>query len=73
MLKHFDLYTKEEILGNHFFGPEDKSEHEQFFSNYFLLAKSRYSLSYHEEPVHSHVGHHAGMTEEEMMIPLIVF
>ena len=73
MKDYFDLYAKEEILNNHFFGPEDVSQHDKFFGNYFLLAKSKYSLSYHEEPVHSHVGHHAGMTEEEMMIPLIVF
>ena len=73
MTDFFDLYTKEEILSKHFFGLEDNSKYENFFGNYFLLAKDKYALSYHEEPINSHVGHHAGLTEEEMTIPLIVF
>jgi predicted AlkP superfamily pyrophosphatase or phosphodiesterase len=73
MKEYFEMFTKEEIMQKHFFGVEDKTDHERFFGNYFLLAKDKYSISYHEEEVHLHIGHHAGMTEEEMMIPLIVF
>ena len=69
----FDLYTKQEVLDNHFFGPESETKHERFFGNYFLLAKDKYIISYHEEPINMHIGHHAGMSEEEMLIPLIVF
>ncbi|MFA5763033.1 MAG: alkaline phosphatase family protein [Bacilli bacterium] len=73
MADYFDLHTKEEILSKHFFGLEDKTQYEQFFGNYFLLAKDKYSISYHEQAVDLHIGHHAGITEEEMYIPLIVF
>jgi len=73
MKDSFDMYSKEDLLAKHFFGPEDSTNHERFFGNYFLIAKDKYSISYHEEVVDLHIGHHAGITEEEMTIPLIVF
>ncbi|MFA5421883.1 MAG: alkaline phosphatase family protein [Bacilli bacterium] len=72
LTEYFDIYTKEEILAKHFFGPGDATKFENFFGNYFLVAKDKYLITYHETPQEMHVGHHAGLTEDEMLIPLIV-
>jgi len=70
---YFDLYTKAEIIKKHFFGPEDETAYASFLGNYFLVAKDRYIITYHDGPMNIHKGHHAGLTEEEMLIPLIAF
>lgn len=70
---YFDLYSKADVMKHHLFGPESETKHENFFGNYFLLAKDKYIITYHEAPIEMHIGHHAGMSEEEMLIPLIVF
>lgn len=72
--KHFLLKTKEELLKENFFGVEQKTKHNHFLGNYYLIATSNYLLDYSETDLNENKisGHHAGLTSEEMMIPLII-
>lgn len=70
----FVLKTKEEIFKENFFGLEGKTEFERFLGNYFLIAKGKYILNYHElDKPSTKSGHHAGLTSDEMNISLIIF
>lgn len=70
---YFILKTKEEIINEHWFGFGE--EHSEFYSalgDYFAIAVSdKFFLYRHceEEIIKSH---HAGITEDEMKIPLVM-
>ncbi|MBQ4030855.1 MAG: alkaline phosphatase family protein [Bacilli bacterium] len=72
--KDFELYTKKEIIDMKLFGIGN-NEHELFrksLGDYFALAKENKYFRYCEESVDLK-SMHAGFTEDEMLIPLIVY
>lgn len=76
--KHFKgkyiLYTKEEFLNSGLLGMGDKHKRiDDFFGDYVLISTSDLSFSYtttgkKDKPI---VGNHGGMTEDEMLVPII--
>lgn len=70
--KSFDLLSKKELLESKLFG--EGTPHpliDSFLGDYIGLAKDKYMFALTEGK--SYEAHHAGMTEDEMIVPLIVF
>lgn len=77
----FALFSRKEILERGLFGPvSDKMpvhrKTDDFIADYLVTATGKRAIKYYE-PEHDHThdfaSHHAGMTESEMKIPLIVW
>ena len=72
----FLLMTREEALSRQLFGPgklHDKAD--DFLGDYLALATGTRAIYYQAaggEPHGKMVGHHAGLTDEEMLVPLIL-
>ena len=69
----FEVYSKEEVLNYHLFGygqPHNKVD--SFIGDYLVVAKDKWCLHYSTEHKHKFKASHAGMTEDEMIIPLII-
>ncbi len=72
----FLLMTREEVLARQLFGPgklHDKAD--DFLGDYLALATGTRAIYYQAvggEPHGKMVGHHAGLTDEEMLVPLIL-
>lgn len=69
----FEVLTKEEVIENNIFGfgnPHDKVD--SFIGDYLVIAKDKWCLHYSTEHKNKFKASHAGMTEDEMIIPLIV-
>ncbi len=72
----FLLMPREEALSRQLFGPgklHDKAD--DFIGDYLALATGTRAIYYRAEGGQPHgkmVGHHAGMTEQEMLVPLIL-
>lgn len=76
-LKHFDkdyiLLSKQEVLKQNLFGTGNKHPRfEDFLGDYLAVAISDVAIFNSRKEVNQFVGVHAGMTEKEMMVPLIV-
>jgi predicted AlkP superfamily pyrophosphatase or phosphodiesterase len=72
--EYFDLYTKKEVIEMNLFGI-GKNEHKLFrksLGDYFALAKGNKYFRYSENSVNLK-SMHAGFTEDEMLIPLIIY
>ncbi len=70
--KYYKLYTKQEILDSKLFGEGEKHQLiDMFLGDFIALATDKYMFSLNKEK--SYVAHHAGMSEDEMMVPLIVY
>ena len=68
----FVLLTKQEVLDRHLFG--EGTEHpkiREFVGDYLGIAVKDYSLAYHRKD-HELIGMHAGLTKEELTVPLIL-
>lgn len=71
--KDFMLLSKQEVIKQKLFGDGKKHPRfEEFLGDYLAIAISDVSIFNSREEVTQFVGVHAGMTEKEMMIPLIV-
>jgi len=70
--KYYRLYTKQEILEKKLFG-EGKPHKliNMFLGDYMALATDKYMFTLNKGK--GHVAHHAGMSEDEMMVPLIIY
>lgn len=70
----FTLYSRQQIIEEAFFG-NDLSLHdwEDEIGDFIAIAHGSTILSYGEPYAHLFRGHHAGMSEEEMMVPLIIY
>lgn len=70
----FTLYSKEEVKANRFFG--DAEPHERFegmIGDCLAVAGDRWCLEYRRhEGDHPAVSNHAGITEDEMLVPFVV-
>ena len=70
----FVLYTREEVLKKNLFGPyKEGTTALRFIGDFVACAISDVALFYSEERDVDMIGNHAGMSEAEMMIPLICF
>lgn len=68
----FRLMTKEEAIASGLFGPANEgSRLDAMLGDYLAVATGAYSLYPTQEKARRHVGTHAGLTAEEMRIPLI--
>ena len=70
----FVLLTHKQVLETHLFG--DKQNHlrfEEFIGDFIAIGKGNTILAYKEQPIPSMKGQHAGMLEDELMVPVIVY
>lgn len=72
----FELYTHDEVISNELFG---KGEYHQRFDDFvgdFMACAKGHGILYYKtvggKEGHHFKGHHAGLTDEEMLIPLIM-
>ncbi len=76
-LKHFEkdfiLLSKQEVLKQNLFGTgNNHPRFEEFLGDYLAVAVSDVAIFNSREEANLFIGAHAGMTEKEMMVPLIV-
>lgn len=73
----FDLYTKEAFLQTGYLGKGiAHPKVDDFLGNYIAVGTGRKLLRYRTMNLtvdHQYLGHHAGQTPEEMMVPLILY
>ena len=70
----FVLLTHQQVLDTHLFG--DRQSHprfEEFFGDFIAIGKANTILAYKEELTPSMKGQHAGMSDDEMLVPIIVY
>ena len=70
----FVLLSHQQVLDTHLFG--DKENHprfEEFIGDYIAIGKASTILAYKKEPKPSMKGQHAGMLDDELMVPIIVY
>lgn len=68
----FNLLNKEEVLQIQLFGTgKENSRIQESLGDYMAIATDRYSLAYSRQK-HALIGMHAGLTEEELTVPLII-
>lgn len=68
----FILYTKQEILDSKLFGYGVAHPMiNDFIGDFFSISVSEYMFIFSESK--GYIGHHAGLSEEEMMVPLIIY
>lgn len=69
----YNLYTKDEFINLGFVGASANkgARLDDFLADFVAVAKTNYTLCLKEKAL-NHVSNHAGITEEEMLIPLIV-
>lgn len=73
--KYKDIYllmTKADILESELFGTGDKHQLiDMFLGDYIAVAIDKYMFTVNDKK--SYKAHHAGLTEDEMMVPLIIY
>ena len=70
----FILLSHQEVLDEKLFGEElGITRFEDFLGDYLMVSVSNKSLFASDEKAESMIGVHAGMSEEELKVPLIVF
>lgn len=70
--KDFYLYTKEDIINNKIFGTGNNNTHfEEAIGDFIAIAKSNKSILDNKVD-HTLLSLHAGLTDREMLIPIIV-
>jgi predicted AlkP superfamily pyrophosphatase or phosphodiesterase len=72
--KYFILLTHKQVLDQELFGKElGETNLEDFIGDYLMIATSNRSLFSNDKQAESMIGVHAGMTNEEIKVPLIIF
>ncbi|RKY52729.1 MAG: phosphodiesterase, partial [Candidatus Neomarinimicrobiota bacterium] len=70
--EYFKLYTKKEILDLGLFGKGNKHELiDMFLGDFLAIAIDNYMFSLGNGK--GYIAHHAGMSEDEMIVPLIIY
>ena len=68
----FTLYTKEEFLATNLLGVGEKHPLvDQFLGDYMAISKGKGMFIFSKSK--DYIAHHAGLTEDEMMVPLIIY
>jgi len=68
-MKGVSQILKTKLFGNR----ENHPRFEEFIGDYLAIAKSDLALYYNETESSYPLGQHAGMCEDELMIPVIVY
>lgn len=74
LLPDFDLYTHEQVLASGMYGPgtpHPSTEHS--IGDFVAVARGTRRLHHDRAKAVDFIGVHAGLTREEMMVPLIIF
>ncbi|MBR6484989.1 MAG: hypothetical protein IKT14_08205, partial [Clostridiales bacterium] len=75
--KDYVLLNHKQVLETHLFGDhENHPRFEEFIGDFLAIAKSDLMLDYSDkprEPLKGKIGMHAGMCEDELMIPVITY
>lgn len=72
--KDYVLLNHNQILETHLFGDhESHPRFDEFIGDFLAIAKSDLLLEYSEKPKIIFKGQHAGMCEDELMIPVITY
>ena len=67
----FDLYTRQDVIDNKLFGDGDaNSIFSSALGDFLAIAKTNKTINYHKKDVKK--SHHAGYTDDEIYVPLIV-
>ncbi|AIO19314.1 Type I phosphodiesterase / nucleotide pyrophosphatase [Candidatus Izimaplasma bacterium HR1] len=69
---HFKLYTKQEFLDSKLLGegtPHPKLD--EFLGDFFAISISEYMFIFDKSS--NYIGHHAGLSKDEMIVPLIMY
>ncbi|MCK5761731.1 MAG: alkaline phosphatase family protein, partial [Candidatus Izimaplasma sp.] len=70
--KYYKLYTKQEILKSKLFGVGKPHKLiDMFLGDYIALAIDKYMFTLGNGK--GYIAHHAGMSQDEMMVPLIIY
>ena len=70
----FVLLTHKQALDMNLFGDRPYNERfEEFIGDFIAIGKANTILAYKEELTPSMKGQHAGMTDDEMLVPIIVY
>ena len=70
----FLLLNKKQILETHLFGSKKSHPYfEELLPDFIALAKANTNLEYYVDEESDLNGHHAGMTEDEMLIPVVIY
>ncbi len=69
---NFLILSQDEVIDRKLFGPGRMHERfQEFIGDYMLISKDEYCIQYERKP-NEFLSSHAGITEEEMMVPMIV-
>jgi hypothetical protein len=69
---HFKLYSKDELFSSNLLGTGHKHPMiDSFIGDYVAIATGQYLFTLTENS--DYKAHHAGLTQDEMMVPLIIF
>lgn len=70
----FILLNREQVLATHLFGDgENHKRLNEFIGDYLAIAKANTVLAYEEKITVTSKGQHAGMTSDELIIPIIAY
>ena len=68
----YNLFTKEDLLKAELFGKGVQHPCvDMFLGDYLAIAVDKYMLGINDKKIYK--AHHAGLTEDEMMVPLIIY
>ena len=70
--KEYLIYSKKEILDMKLFGDGEMHEMcDSFIGDFLAIAIDKYMFTLNNDK--AYIGHHAGLLEDEMMVPLIIY
>ena len=70
----FILLTHKQVLETHLFGDrENHPRFEEFVGDFIAIGKANTTLAYKEEPIPAFKGQHAGMCDDEIYVPVIIY
>ncbi len=72
----YDLYPSEELIEKGYFGKPIHQLHpriKDFMGDYMAIATNEYYFNYKNKDNFIMKSHHAGMTSDEMLVPLIIY
>ena len=70
----FTLLTKKEVIQSKLFGDSlNNNRYEDFIGDYLMIATNKKTLFNDDQQSKEMIGVHAGLTKEELEVPLIIY
>ncbi len=72
----YQIYPTQELLNQGFFGLENETPHSRvadFLADYVAVGINEYYFNYKGKNNHIFKSHHAGITADEMLVPVIIY